>query len=164
MLWNSLYFSAVQFSEKLSTICHIYHKTDLTHVKSFDLPPFYSYHFTNGFCEDNKIILQFFKYDPTSTQSLFEMLFYIPKYTQGENKIFKGCSALSELSIDLDDFKYKMEDKEIHGEFPVCSDSLIGKKFRYSYMSVSSKPDELLYLDGVCQYDREKKETKILHE
>ncbi len=58
MLWgNKFLFNCHTFDEKLPTLVHVYKKQDLQHVKTFDFEPFYSFHFTNGYNTDSKIVL-----------------------------------------------------------------------------------------------------------
>ena len=71
------------YDEKLPILVHIFKKETLEHVKTIETGPGYVFHFTNGFSNEEEIVLEYVKYHQDCILELLEVLRSIPKYSQG---------------------------------------------------------------------------------
>jgi hypothetical protein len=60
---------------------------------------------------------------------------YAPNFAvkSTEKRKFNVSTELETLEVNLEDFTYNFASKKINCEFPLCEDSEVGKKWKYSY-------------------------------
>ena len=66
ILKNKFFYSCYDLDESLPTLAHIYSK-NLEHVKTINLQPFFSFHYSNGYSTKDKIVVEYIKYDLENT-------------------------------------------------------------------------------------------------
>lgn len=58
------------------------------------------------------------------------------------------------MELNLEDFTYKFSSKNINCEFPVCDDSEVGKKWKFTYFISKEKGNEVFSFNKLVRYDR----------
>jgi carotenoid cleavage dioxygenase-like enzyme len=156
ILRNKFPTTCMTLNEKLPTLVHIYKKDVLKHVKTIEMPPFFSFHFTNGYSTHSKIVVEYVRYDIESAKNLLKFVEDTPKFTQPDfSGTYKGSSTLEELSIDLKDFTTASRSMPLDGDFPVCEPQDVGKPWPHTY-AIGSSSGLLLTSDTIYKFGREK--------
>lgn len=95
-------------SEKYpNTIVHVFRKSDLSHVRKYDAPSFFSFHFVNGEQKGNTLELEFVKYPDEYAGIFFNYLTRVPEYAINKNLQHPehNFSNISKITLNLDDGK-----------------------------------------------------------
>lgn len=110
-------------------------------------------------------MIQYCVYPTERVGELFKYITDLPQMAADKKKVYKYSLAayFEEMRIHLPTRKVTTERNMNYAvEFPVVSNHLVGKEWRYTYASLQedySKPDT--YLNGVCRYDRQTKTAEI---
>ncbi len=160
LLLGYSFLECVQWApEKYNTLIHIFDKDTLKKVTQLEAPPLFNYHFSNGYCNgEEEIVLQYCAYPTDRVQDLFNDLARVPKLAVDPKTEFK-CAIIGyfeEMKIDLPSKKITTDRNMNYAvEFPVVSDRLVGKNWRYTHAVISEDPkNPNSFFNGVCRYDR----------
>ena len=86
LLVSTAFLNSLVFDESLPVLIHIYRKEDLSFVKTIETEPFFIFHFTNGYSTDNKIVVEYARYNSKETTEFFEFLDHVPRYAGNSEK------------------------------------------------------------------------------
>jgi len=153
----------VKPAPELGTEVYIFDRNDMSLVKKFNMDPFYSYHFNNGFEDkDGSLYIEYIRHD-------------------GFHEFDKWASAVPDLSkplpktpnsylswMRIDPKKGQLIEAEdlldIGAEFPSFAESKMGQKWRYSmFATASSQNDHALdhHPGAIGRYDYQNNNVKI---
>lgn len=123
--------------DKLNTLIRVLDKETLNIVATIEAPPMFFYHFVNGYCNgDDEIVVEYCVYPNESVSDLMTSLRDLPKMAIDKTSFgkYQFTSYFEEMKIHLPTQKVSTSrNNEYIVEFPVVSDRLVGKEWRYSY-------------------------------
>lgn len=159
LLGKKSYSEAMAWQPELGTQIWICDRHNLDLIARSETEPWYQWHFTNGCLdEQGNIVIEFVRYEDFATNQ------YLKEVATGSTQT-PAKGTLWQLTIDPKTAKV-IDNQQLldrHCEFPLPNPDLVGKPWRYSYLSTlryeTDMPQELL--TAIARYDRETDKLEI---
>ncbi|MFB2895685.1 carotenoid oxygenase family protein [Aerosakkonemataceae cyanobacterium BLCC-F50] len=132
--WQS-FGDAAEWKPLLGTQVLVFDRTTLSLVSKSETEPWYQWHFSNGYVDNNgEIAIDFFRYVDFQTNQRLK------QFATGEIQI-SAKSTLWQVRLDPETAKVKSSEELLDrdGEFPIVPQEDVGKFSRYTFMSLHGK-------------------------
>ncbi|ACK64122.1 Carotenoid oxygenase [Rippkaea orientalis PCC 8801] len=143
----------MQWKPQLGTQILIFERDNLSLVSQSETDPWFQWHYTNGYVNDQRnIVVEFVRYpDFTTNQNLKEVS------TGKLQTLAKGTLWEIEISPQTGTVIKTQELLDRGCEFPVISSDKVGNNWRYTYLSVHRDNADLSQeiLSAIARFDRE---------
>ncbi|XWK90276.1 MAG: carotenoid oxygenase family protein [Phormidium sp.] len=129
------YSDVMEWKPQLGTQVLVFDRTTLSLVSKSETEPWYQWHFSNGYVDNNgEIAIDFFRYNDFKTNQRLK------QFPTGEIQI-PAKSTLWQVRLDPQTGKVKSSEELLDrdGEFPIVPQENVGEFSRYTFMSLHRK-------------------------
>lgn len=147
------YSDAMEWKPQLGTEILVFDRTTLSLVSKSETDPWYQWHFSNGYVDNNgEIVIDFFRYQDFQTNRRLK------QFPTGEIQL-PAKSTLSQVRLDSKTAKVKSSEELLDrdGEFPIVPQENVGKFSRYTFMSLHGKNSDTTreIYSTIARFDRQ---------
>jgi carotenoid cleavage dioxygenase-like enzyme len=132
--WQS-YSDAMEWKPELGTEILVFDRTTLSLVSKSQTEPWYQWHFSNGYVDNNgEIVIEFFRYQDFQTNQRLK------QFPTGEIQL-PAKSTLWQVRLDPETAKVKSSEELLDrdGEFPIVPPENTGAFSRYTFIVLHRK-------------------------
>ncbi|MFB2938826.1 carotenoid oxygenase family protein [Aerosakkonemataceae cyanobacterium BLCC-F154] len=132
------YSDVMEWKPQLGTQVLVFDRTTLSLVSKSQTEPWYQWHFSNGYVNnDGEIAIDFFRYQDFQTNQRLK------QFPTGEIQI-PAKSTLWQVRLDPQTGKVKSSEELLDrdGEFPIVPQENVGEFSRYTFMSLHGKESD----------------------
>lgn len=153
LLGKKAYCDAMEWQPELGTQIWIFNRHDLSMVSKGETEPWYQWHYTNGYVNnDGNIVVEFVRYEDFQTNQYLKEVATGNTETPAKGTLWQAVIAPQTAKV------IKMEQLlKRHCEFPLTKPQEVGQPWRYTYLSTNRDNVDISQelLTAIAKFDRQ---------